>query len=547
MPARFSLTMSAAHSTSTYHQMSFYTLPTVNITVTLLIALGAACFLKYRSGLKAVAHFPGMRVPFYPTHFPGAILPTTWWNPGYLFLWNWRHTNYTQFGVDTFSVVPFIAGSPSFYTANLDVLRQVAGGGHKTSFAKIDSKYDMMRVWGMNLLSADKEMWRKHRRVVAPAFNPQLYQEVWAKTLQIYQEALIAEGWNQKKAVSIPCIQTITFKVALLIIAQCGFGFDFGWSDPPRSSSGCMSVQEAFGVVTNNHLLICFAPKWLLHLPYKRFQEVREAQEEVGNFMKAQVAERKKLVSLKKMEIVGNDIFTTLVKANEDEGGKFQLDDSELIGNVFVMLLAGHETTAHALAAALGLLSVDQEIQEEVYQQILSVCGQDGEPSFEDYEKLDKVQAVFYEAARLFPAAHILFREAWEDTILRIPKAEGQDGTVNIPVPKDTPVIVDMVGVQYNPRYFEDPTVFKPSRWHGISNDSDAFLAFSIGPRACVGRKFASFEAVAFLTSMLRDFSVYPLLSEGETIGNWKARVLDAKLGITLGVKDVPLKLVKRI
>ncbi|KAF9529863.1 cytochrome P450 [Crepidotus variabilis] len=518
----------------------------LQVAVALLVVLGISSFLKYRGGLKVVGGFPGLRVPFYPTGPPGVVLPTTWWNPGYLFLWTRRLTNYTQFGVDTISVVPFVAGPPCFYTANLDVLRQVAGGGHKTSFAKTESTANIMLVWGMNLLASDKEIWRKHRRIVAPAFNTKLYRDVWTKTLQIYQEAIVAEKWTSEKDIQVSNIQSITFKVALLIIAQCGFGFDFTWSDPPKSTSGQMSVQEAFSAVTNDHMVLAFVPKLLLRLPFKRFRKLHEAHEQIGEFMKAQVAQRKEQYSLKGADAMGHDIFSTLVKANEEEGGKLKLEDSELVGNVFVILFAGHETTAHALAAALGLLSVHPEIQEEIYQQIFSVCGRDGEPTFEDHVKLDKVQATFYEAARLFPAAHILLREAWQDTIIHIPGPAGTDEVTAIPVPKGTPVIVDMVGVQYNPRYYEDPTAFKPSRWYGVSNDSDAFLAFSVGPRACVGRKFATSEAVAFLTSMLRDFTVRPLLTDGETVDVWKARVLDAKIGITLGVNDVPLRLIRR-
>ncbi|KAF9529864.1 cytochrome P450 [Crepidotus variabilis] len=501
----------------------------MNVVVAVLVIFGISSFLKYRRGLKVVGSVPGLRVPFYPTDFPGVVLPTTWWNPGYLFLWKWRFSNYAQFGVDTFSVVPFVVGKPSFYTANIDVLRQVVGGGHKTSFAKGEHQSDIMKVWGTNLLAADKEIWRKHRRVVGPAFSPNLHQDVWTQTLQIYQEAIVAENWMSRTEIQIPCIQAITFKLALLVIAQCGFGFDFTWSDPPRNSSGRMSVQQALSTVTNDHLLMGFAPKWLLRLP---FQELREAHEQIDSFMKAQVRQRKKQVIHKDAEITGHDIFTMLVKANEDEDAKLKLDDSELVGNVFVMLFAGHETTAHALAATLGLLATHQELQKEIHEQIFSVCGHDGEPSFDDHTKLNKVQAAFYEAARLFPPAHILQpREAWEDTVLHIPNPKDQDGVLSLPIPKGTFVTVDMI------------TTLGISK---IRLNSSPLDAFSVGPRSCVGRKFAVLEALAFLTSLLRDFSVHPLLADGETLEAWKVNVLDANIGVTLGVKDMPLRLVRR-
>ena len=119
---------------------------------------------------------------------------------------------------------------------------------------------------------------------------------------------------------------------------------------------------------------------------------------------------------------------------------------------------------------------------------------------------------------------------------------------------------------ELNPRYFDSPEEFRPSRWYGLAHDSEAFSAFSIGsssycltcwppanilvlhigPRACIGRKFATVEAVCFLSMLLRDFKVQPLLQPAETVQQWKDRVLDAKIAITLGVKDVPLKFVRR-
>jgi len=97
-----------------------------------------------------------------------------------------------------------------------------------------------------------------------------------------------------------------------------------------------------------------------------------------------------------------------------------------------------------------------------------------------------------------------------------------------------------MVGVQYNPRYFDSPNEYRPSRWYGVSSDSsEAFTAFSIGPRACIGRKFATTEAVCFLTLLLRDFIIRPFMRPRETKEAWQNRVLDARLGFTLDVVDV--------
>jgi cytochrome P450 len=69
---------------------------------------------------------------------------------------------------------------------------------------------------------------------------------------------------------------------------------------------------------------------------------------------------------------------------------------------------------------------------------------------------------------------------------------------------------------------------------------------FFPGPRACIGRKFATTEAVCFLTLLLRDFIIIPVMRSGETKEAWQNRVLDARFALTLGVADVPVKFVRR-
>jgi len=67
------------------------------------------------------------------------------------------------------------------------------------------------------------------------------------------------------------------------------------------------------------------------------------------------------------------------------------------------------------------------------------------------------------------------------------------------------------------------------------------------GPRQCIGRKFATTEAVAFLTLLLRDWKVEPLLNDGETNDQWKERVMQGKLLLTLGIRNVPLRFIRRM
>ncbi|KAF9007895.1 cytochrome P450 [Cyathus striatus] len=75
---------------------------------------------------------------------------------------------------------------------------------------------------------------------------------------------------------------------------------------------------------------------------------------------------------------------------------------SELISDIFSMLLAGHESTATAPSATIAYLATYPDLQQEICEQIHFVLGSDSDPTFNDYAELNKVQTCFYERLRLF-------------------------------------------------------------------------------------------------------------------------------------------------
>ncbi|KAF8345237.1 cytochrome P450 [Amanita rubescens] len=282
-----------------------------------------------------------------------------------------------------------------------------------------------------------------------------------------------------------------------------------------------MSIHESIRVVTAHHLIVNFAP-WLLTIPLAK--EVAQRKAEMGGRVESTRKSR------------ASDVFTML---------KSKLTIQEL-GKWIIFLNIDAETTAKTFAAALAYLAIHQDVQQEAYEQIISIAGETADPRFEDYDKLNKVLAIFLEALRLYPPAYMMMRQAYEDTVVTVPKPFGQEGATVMPIAKGTWIICDLIGAQYNPRYFDEPEKFKPSRWSKVSSDSDAFSAFSIGQRACVGRKFAAVEGVSFLSVLLRDWRIEPMLSDGEPIQSWMDRVFKGRVSLTLGISDVPVKLSRR-
>ncbi|KAG5633566.1 hypothetical protein H0H81_006811 [Sphagnurus paluster] len=229
---------------------------------------------------QSVNYLPGYRVPLQPYTFPSGLFASSWWNVGVDKFWLARTTllffnlEYQEFGTETISAVPFIYGVPTLFTSNLDVAKQVLSGQTQPGqlkarhFDKSESANRVLIKWGMNLVAAlNGDTWRKHRRIVGPAFNNKLYERVWAETINLYRQIEAGEGWVTKDTIEIPVVQKITTKMALLVIARCGFGLSFDWSAPPISPDGTTSVQESLRILTDSYIVSLIAPDWVRYLP----------------------------------------------------------------------------------------------------------------------------------------------------------------------------------------------------------------------------------------------------------------------------------------
>lgn len=124
-----------------------------------------------------------------------------------------------------------------------------------------------------------------------------------------------------------------------------------------------------------------------------------------------------------------------------------------------------------------------------------------------------------------------MLRENYEDNTLRAPNIVPGSDTVILP--KQTQLTLDMVSTSRNPRHFAEPHEFRPQRW-AEPGAIDAFLGFSVGPRACLGKKFSTVEGVAFLSNALRDWKFDIKLEKGETVESWSERMLRPMIGVTL-------------
>jgi len=240
------------------------------------------------------------------------------------------------------------------------------------------------------------------------------------------------------------------------------------------------------------------------------------------------------------------DLLSRLLGVNDLENDQDKLNDVEVIGNIFIFLLAGHETTAHTFTFAMALLALYPDEQELLFEHIKEVLSDGRIPRYKDMSKLSRVLAVLYETLRLFPPVPNIPKTSAIDTTITVSNEAG--GNVILPVPKGTMLVIHTPGLHHNPRYWKDPYAFDPSRFLG-DWPKDAFIAFSAGARACLGRGFFEVTGVAFITLLVSRYK-FEVLEEPrfaeETFKEKRARVTHIQERLTTTPTRVPLVFKRR-
>ncbi|KAJ7429468.1 cytochrome P450, partial [Mycena galericulata] len=347
-----------------------------------------------------VDHVPGMRPLLHPLGL-GALIPTYWWNPGLHWIWEWRQTSFFHYTHDIISMVPLLVGEPYYYTSSPDVMKQLLNNESKTRLVKPTWLTSTLLLWGDNLFSANGDMWKRHRRILAPAFSTATYNLVASETAAAYLEMNTAEGWDNTESFFTDDFNRFPLKLGLMVIARCGFGLRLPWKAVPREES-TLDLEEALRYVARTRYARVRLPHWIYRLGLKRIDAFDKVWKTLGSFMHDFLRTRKTELSASPgKDSQSVDIFSRLVAAMLSEG-RLGLSEEEVIGNTFMLVFGGHETTATTLAATVGFLAIHQEHQETVYREIINTITSARDPLLNDFSNMPHLLACFYEALRLF-------------------------------------------------------------------------------------------------------------------------------------------------
>jgi hypothetical protein len=175
------------------------------------------------------------------------------------------------------------------------------------------------------------------------------------------------------------------------------------------------------------------------------------------------------------------------------------MSDRQLRDEAVTLFLAGHETTALALAHTIYLLALNTAVERKLYAEVHGVL-RGRLPRADDVKALPYTECVLKEAMRLYPPAWTTGREVLEAVEI--------GGFV---IPKGAQILTTQWVVHRDARWFPDPERFDPDRFRperAKQLPRFAYFPFGGGPRVCIGNHFAMMEATMMLATMVQRFRI---------------------------------------
>ncbi|WP_053978115.1 cytochrome P450 [Mangrovimonas xylaniphaga] len=378
---------------------------------------------------------------------------------------------------ESFSIkTPF--NSPIILTKDAKIAKHILQKQHKLyEKSKLQTQF-LSKYVGYGLLTSTGSYWLKQRRLIQPAFHKDKLKQLVAIIDRTIDEQVNSFPIDRMEAL-YPLMNTLAFEV----VAKSLFNFSADQNTLNRLQFIIAELQNFIvKEIRQPHKRLWYHLKGDMKYHQKLVKESREIIENI-------------IVQRRASKEQHDDLLDMLLKAEYEDGS--HMSNNQLIDEILILFVAGHETTANALTFTLFLLATNPKELARAKANSLPIT--DATQAFDVLPKLIYIKQCIEESMRLYPSAWITDRVALEDDTL---------GEFHIK--KGTLLGVSIYEMHRNPMYWDTPEVFNPDRFSEENRKSTAFayMPFGTGPRLCIGNNFAMFEMILAINAILQKFDI---------------------------------------
>jgi len=434
------------------------------------------------------------KTPYTPP-FPKPLKKSdkrSWWNLFNRARKSWVHTLYEGSYENKMSIVK-LPGMRLFMPKKPADAREMLTTNYK-AFPKHKLMHDTLHpLLGDSIFTTNGEVWERQRRMLDPAFANAGLKKVFPLMVEAVKD--MKDRLDDLKDGETCMVDQEMTHVTADIIMRTILSVPIQTKEALEVFHRFEEFQEKASRV--NILAAFKLPRWLLPWDYvvwkKRGKQIRDV---IGDIIKKRYIE----FNEKNGETDYGDILEALMQSTDEVTGT-KFNETELIDQIVMLFLAGHETSASALSWSFHILANQPELADELALEAAATYDSLDSIRFADVHKLKKTRDVFKETLRLYPPVAFFGRTSTGEKPLGEHKVE-----------KGAAVTLSPWLIHRHRDVWQDPDDFKPERFREGENKKcpGAYLPFSQGPRICIGAAFAQQEAYMIIATVVRNFKLTP-------------------------------------
>ncbi|CAF3917122.1 unnamed protein product [Rotaria sordida] len=398
----------------------------------------------------------------------------------------------------------FLGTTPIYVVSNVDFLQEVYIKQFSSFHSRIiASVLRIERSGRTNLFRTIGARWRRQRHVLNPTFSSaklKLMSPLVNGCIEAMLNKVSQITHSEHKEINI---YELYKRMTMDVICRCAFGIDTDMqndiNNPYLQKSAAVFKIDIDGLLLKLIKLIPFLSNYIEEMPtlwlLNRVQDVVDLRRKTSKDLNKRVD----LLQLM-MDASTND---KVIDYADDRLMSKVLRSDELLPNILLFMIAGYETTSTALAYSTYVLATRLEIQDKLIEEINhhNWNNNNVEEDYETANNLSYLDFFIREVLRMYPiTVKAMTRECNATTSVCGHKIE-----------KGSIIQPDVFSIHYNPDLWgpEDPNLFIPER-HEIKHHPVAWMPFGVGPRNCIGMRFALMELKICLIQLLRQYRILP-------------------------------------
>ncbi|XP_053604863.1 cytochrome P450 6B7-like [Plodia interpunctella] len=380
---------------------------------------------------------------------------------------------------------------------------------------------------GKNLFEADGETWRVLRHKLTPVFTSKKLKDMIPLVEHCidnyihYVDTLIEKNIHHE-------IRSLKSKYTLQVIGSCAFGLQLNTFSDKEDEFSIMAKRIFNPKPFSKALMMA---DMIIPGIRKLFNTATDVQDFFLNLI-SNVIKQREHEPMKRKDFM--DLLIQLreqgkvSRKSEDGILEIELDDGLIAAQALIFYAAGFETSSASMSFMVYELSLHQDIQDKIYEEIIGITAKyNGKITYESIKEMIYLDMVFDETLRKHAVAGLLIRKSLADYTMP---------DVNVYIPKGMPIFIPVSGLQLDKKYYHNPKEFNPENFSAekkAARPPCTYLPFGEGPRNCIGMRFAKVQSLMGMAAFLRKFRVEPSAKTKAEL-NYKttALTLESKDGI---------------